>query len=256
MNLELFFKRIGFQGNPSLTLETLTAIQQAFLQAVPFENLDIHKGIKFNLTPESLFEKIVRQHRGGVCFESNGLLHDALTQMGFSVDLLSAEMYPSEKLTGLNTHMALLVHLNDESYLVDVGNGRCFGDPLPIPGPSTSEGEGVTYKILPFNNTHLALFALEKTPEAQWQPRYAFNTTPRTRQDFIEPSHYIETSPDSVFTQSNIVSMLTPEGRITLSQKHDDHKIFWSDAHSEKREISQKEYVLLLADRFKLTPSK
>jgi len=43
------------------------------MMAVPFENLDIHRGVPIVLSVPAFYEKIVTKRRGGYCYELNGL---------------------------------------------------------------------------------------------------------------------------------------------------------------------------------------
>lgn len=83
--LDAYFQRIGYTGKPDRTSQTLAAIQQAHMDHIPYENLDILKGIPLSLEEGHLFDKMVVRRRGGYCFEQNGLLHAALKGLGFSV---------------------------------------------------------------------------------------------------------------------------------------------------------------------------
>jgi len=65
-------------------------LHEAHLLAVPFENLDIVLGRAIVLDEASLWTKIVDHHRGGFCYELNGLFALLLRALGFQVDLLSA----------------------------------------------------------------------------------------------------------------------------------------------------------------------
>ena len=74
--------------------------------------------------------KIVGAHRGGFCYELNGLFATLLEALGFRVSLLAAEVRSPE--TGAwgppFDHLVLRVDL-DGPWLVDVG----FGDGCPEP---------------------------------------------------------------------------------------------------------------------------
>lgn len=63
--------------------------------AVPFENLDIHYGKKIKL--ENTYDKIVKRHRGGFCYELNGLFNELLKTLGFKTKLISAKAYDKKK---------------------------------------------------------------------------------------------------------------------------------------------------------------
>ena len=42
--LALYFQRIGYEGTPDRTSATLGAIQEAHLNHIPYENLDLTRG--------------------------------------------------------------------------------------------------------------------------------------------------------------------------------------------------------------------
>jgi N-hydroxyarylamine O-acetyltransferase len=132
LNLQHYFDRIGFQGIPAADLQTLRALQVAHSATVPFENLDVQLQQPVTLDPESIYDKLVRRRRGGWCYEQNGLLGWALTQIGFDVVRLSAgvmrESLGDEQLGG---HLCLLVRL-EQPWLVDVGFGGSLAQPLPL----------------------------------------------------------------------------------------------------------------------------
>lgn len=70
-----YLERIGFQGTARADRETLFQLHEAHFKTVPYENLDIFLyGKVADLDTESVYEKIVNNHRGGYCFELNGLL--------------------------------------------------------------------------------------------------------------------------------------------------------------------------------------
>ena len=70
-----YLERIGFQGTARADRETLFQLHEAHFKTVPYENLDIFLyGKVADLDAESVYEKIVNNHRGGYCFELNGLL--------------------------------------------------------------------------------------------------------------------------------------------------------------------------------------
>ena len=48
MDIDTFLKRIEFDGPTTVDLTTLNALQTAFVQTVPFENLVIHQNIAIN----------------------------------------------------------------------------------------------------------------------------------------------------------------------------------------------------------------
>jgi len=84
------------------------------LLSVPFENLDIHLGRPIILDQELFYNKIVRDRRGGYCYELNGCFAWLLRELGFGVSMLSARV--AGKNGGFSPdfdHMTLLVRLKE-----------------------------------------------------------------------------------------------------------------------------------------------
>ena len=130
MNVPAYLHRIGYTGPITPTLETLRSIHRAHLETVPFENLDISLGCPIVLDEDAFVRKIVEENRGGFCYELNGALAALLREMGFRVTLLSARAALKDGSPGPEfDHLALRVDLNDP-WLVDVGFGECFLEPL------------------------------------------------------------------------------------------------------------------------------
>src|SRR5579859_3200412 len=89
LHIKSYLRRIHYTGSLEPTYQTLAALQEAHLLAVPFENLDISLGREIILDEAALFHKIVEQRRGGFCYELNGLFASLLRALGFKVTMLS-----------------------------------------------------------------------------------------------------------------------------------------------------------------------
>lgn len=125
-DLDAYFKRTGYAGSRTPSLQTLHAITRAHTQAIPFENIDVLLGRGVSLAPDTVFDKLVRQRRGGYCFEQNGLLLQVLCQLGFRARALGARVrlrIPDHAQLPRRTHMLIEVMLDDARWLTDVGIG-------------------------------------------------------------------------------------------------------------------------------------
>ena len=125
MDIDAYFKRIGYAGTRTPTLENLHKLTFAHTTTIPFENLDVLLGRPITLNIESLFQKLVVERRGGYCFEQNGLFLAVLTQLGFKAAPLSARVRidrPRDFIPS-RTHMFIRVDFRDKSWLTDVGVG-------------------------------------------------------------------------------------------------------------------------------------
>jgi N-hydroxyarylamine O-acetyltransferase len=132
LHIESYLARINYHGALAPTAETLRALQVAHLLTVPFENLSIHAHEPIVLTDEALFTKIVTHRRGGFCYEANGLFAALLRALGCNVAMLSAGVAkPDGSFSPDFDHMTLLVTLA-ERWLVDVGFGDSFLEPLRL----------------------------------------------------------------------------------------------------------------------------
>jgi N-hydroxyarylamine O-acetyltransferase len=245
MDVKAYLERINYEGSLLPTFETLRDLQLAHLLTVPFENLSIHASEPILLQDKSLFDKIVLRRRGGFCYELNGLFANLLRQLGFSVTLLSAGVAKKDGGFGPDfDHMTLMVLLEDR-WLVDVGFGDSFRQPLLIDRRDAQAQGERSYQIGDDGNY---LILRENDGVNDWKAQYRFTLRPHKLADYAEMCHYHQTSPKSIFTQQRICSRARPDGRVTLS----DMRLIETDG-SERRErvvINEKEYAEILEREF------
>jgi len=98
--LSRYLKRIGYEDPVAPTLETLRGMQRAHFLNVPFENLNIQRGVPIVVDPAANYKKIVGQRRGGFCLELTGLFAWALREIGFRVDVIGARVMTPEGPSG------------------------------------------------------------------------------------------------------------------------------------------------------------
>jgi N-hydroxyarylamine O-acetyltransferase len=125
INVDAYFKRIGYTGPRRASVEALHAIAQCHATSIPFENLDVLLGRGIDVSPAAVERKLVRERRGGYCFEQNHLLLLVLRALGFDVAPLSARVrwqYPRDFIPA-RTHLFLRVLIAGEPWLADVGVG-------------------------------------------------------------------------------------------------------------------------------------
>ncbi|MBK8252555.1 MAG: arylamine N-acetyltransferase [Polyangiaceae bacterium] len=214
MDIDAYLQRIVYTGPLTPSIEVLRQLQLCHLYTVPFENLSIHANEPIILEEPALFNKIVERRRGGFCYELNGLFAALLRRLGFEVTLLSAGVAsPGGEFGPPFDHMALMVHLH-ERYLVDVGFGDSFREPLLVDRRG-SQVEGTRHYQITEAGESLVLMA--KEGDADWKPEYQFTLAPHEMAEYTEMCHYHQTSPNSPFTKRRICSKALPNGRVTLS---------------------------------------
>ncbi|WP_461215457.1 arylamine N-acetyltransferase family protein [Lacticaseibacillus sp. GG6-2] len=126
---ELYLTKLGLkrQAPSKAYLEELVRQQ---LLTVPFETLNTTDiGLPVRIDPLSLMTKLLKQPRGGFCFELNGAFSLLLKALGFDAWLCPCRPLRHHEATPVPaTHCALLINLADKTYYADVG----FGGPTPF----------------------------------------------------------------------------------------------------------------------------
>jgi N-hydroxyarylamine O-acetyltransferase len=218
MNLQQYLDRVHYTGNLEPNLETLITLHRAHLQTIPYENLEIHFGRKLELNLERIFERLVLERRGGWCYEMNGLFAWVLREIGFDVRLVSTQVTRSDgSLMAPGDHVALIVQLETESqklWLVDVGWGNGFLDPLPLEVGTFRQGF-LEYRLESvgdawrFHNQQYGAdgFTFMLEPHS---------LEPRGLEEFQERCTWLQSSPESGFVRVTVCQRFTPEGINTL----------------------------------------
>ena len=246
LKVTAYLNRINYRGSLVPTPETLRDLQVAHLLSVPFENLSIHAKEPIVLEDKALFSKIVERRRGGFCYECNGLFAALLRSLGFHVAMLSAKVANAEGVFGPDfDHMTLLVSLA-ERWLVDVGFGDSFREPLRLDERGEQVQGNRAYRI----DADAPEFTLTQRKDAdEWKAQYHFTLQPHKYADYEGMCRYHETSPESHFTRGRICSLATAEGRISLSEVR-----FITTAKSGEQQeqtlTTQEEYDAILHERF------
>jgi len=190
-------------------------LHKKHLLSIPFENLDICLGRLIILSQDAFYEKLIAHRRGGFCYELNGSFAGLLTSLGFKVRMLSARV--TRKNGGFTPefdHMTLLVTMKDR-WLADVGFGESFTEPkrLDFEGPQTDNGR--IYRIT--RRARGRLLSRWDREKNLWEPQYLFSLRPRSLGDFVRRCLYQQTSPNSHFKKGRVCTLLTRNGRVTLT---------------------------------------
>jgi len=167
------------------------------------------------LSDAAFYNKIIKHHRGGFCYELNGSFASLLTKLGFNVSMLSSRVERKGEGFGPDfDHMTLLVKL-EHLWLADVGFGDLFTEPkrVDISGPQADREKD--YRFTRKDQWILLLRRMKRN--GRWEPQYKFKLTPRKLEDFVPRCHWQQTSPRSRFKKSRICTRLTSNGRLTLT---------------------------------------
>ncbi|MBC0140710.1 arylamine N-acetyltransferase [Escherichia coli] len=122
--LNHYFARINWLGAAAANIDTLRALHLKHNCTIPFENLDVLLPREIQLDDQSLEDKLVIARRGGYCFEQNGVFERVLRELGFNVrSLLGRVVLSNPPALPPRTHRLLLVELEGEKWIADVGFG-------------------------------------------------------------------------------------------------------------------------------------
>ena len=206
-----YLARLGVDRPLAADEDALRRLQLRHLLTVPFENLSVHRREPVVLAAQPLVDKIVGARRGGFCYELNGAFAALLTELGYRVSLLQARVSTPSGLGPPFDHLALRVDL-DQPWLVDVGFGRFAHRPLRFDERGDQVDPGGVFRIAEADHGDLDV-------SLDGEPEYRLDVRPRELADFEAASWWHRTSPRSHFTQELICSILTDDGRITLSNR-------------------------------------
>ena len=195
MDLRAYFERIGFVGEARPDLRTLVALHRAHLLAIPYENIDVQLGRPVTTDPDAAFGKIVTRRRGGWCYEMNGVLGAALTEIGFSVTRLAGGVMRAvngDEATG--NHLVLLVDVAAEPWIADVGLGGGTLEPYPLAAGALS------FAGYRFDLDHLddGWWRLRNHPHFG-APSFDFQTSAAEPARLAERCAWLQTAPESIF---------------------------------------------------------
>jgi arylamine N-acetyltransferase len=126
---ERYLSILGVEPQPP-SLDHLRRLVGAQLTRVPFENISklfLKKTENASYIPslEEHLDGIERFGFGGTCYANNPYFVELLLNCGYDVDLCGADM------TRPDVHVVSFVRLDGREYLVDVGYGAPFFEPMP-----------------------------------------------------------------------------------------------------------------------------
>ncbi|XP_066570098.1 arylamine N-acetyltransferase, pineal gland isozyme NAT-3 [Amia ocellicauda] len=230
MNLKAYFDRIGYKGPfDKPDLETLNSIHRHHIQSIPFENLSIQCGETISMDLDIIYNKIVRSSRGGWCFENNLLFSWVLKEMGYKFTIMGSRVYDNhtKDYGKYESHLILQVVIDGMSYIADVSFGMSnqIWEPLELISGKDQPQLPAVFRLVEDNG----VWAVEKTGRKHHIPNkklassplidihldrkiYCFTLTPRGIDHFVPTSQYLQTSPESLFTNKSICSLQTPTG--------------------------------------------
>lgn len=254
MEINKILTRIGIDKSKDeidINFENLKKLQEAYLLNVPYENLDFIFGNEFSVNIMRIYEKIIENNRGGICYESNTLFMYLLKSLGYKVHMIFAKVEDLTYIASAYPHLALLVKIDEKEYLVDVGNGQNVREPMALDNEEfISVSEHREYKLVSESKNYSLLF---NHRHEGWQVRYTFNTDEVTVSDFkgvfSDENNYEQFSNHAPL----LVTKALKSGRITLtdelmSYKDKDEKRVWNISLENRAEVLRDYFGIIVYD--------
>lgn len=251
-DLEAYFNRIGYSGDRRPTLATLRELHRLQPAAIAFENLSPLLGHPVPIDAASLHRKMVAGGRGGYCYEQNLLLGSVLEALGFQFRHLTGwprwQVAPGRLLP--RTHLLLLVSIDGEDWLADVGFG---GNTLTAPLRLAERGEQQTphepVRLVERDGT----LVIQPNIRGEWHDLVAFGLEHQTFAELEMGNWFTSTHPKSRFRNELFLARSDAGVRFgLLDNMLTTHRL---DGASERRALANAaELRDVITDVFRIRP--
>lgn len=234
IDLDGYQRRIGYTGERTPTLETLRGVVLHHTESIAFENLNPLLRWPVRLDVESLQQKLVRDHRGGYCFEHNLLLSHALQVLGFRVTGLAARVLwnAPENTIAPRGHMLLRVDLDQTTYIADVGfGGMTLTAPLRLEPDVEQTTPHEPFRLIQAGPA----FVLQARLHEAWKSLYRFDLQEQLLPDYEVTNWYLSNHPNSHFVSGLIAARVARDRRYALRNR--EFAMHHLDGATERRAL-------------------
>lgn len=204
-----YLDRISADRPKRLDADALRHLHERHVLSVPFDNLDYHRGADIQMD-ERAVDKIVHQHRGGLCGEINTAFHLLLKSMGFDVTLHQGRVHiPGGGTTAPYHHVVMTVAVDRTRWIADIGFGKSSRRPLRLDcdGPQPDPHGEFTTRRLDRRSVEVL---------RNGTPQYILYEEPVELTEFHQTMWWYRTSPDSPFLQTLVCSLPLEDGWVIL----------------------------------------
>lgn len=210
---------LGVEGEAP-GLDGLGRLIRAHVATVPFENsgsllrrLAAGTGPVPALDAEALLADWEARRAGGVCFEHTELFGRLLGALGYPVVPIAGEIsFPG-------SHQALLVDVGGARWLVDVGNGAPFFEPIPLDRPFEIRRAGLGYRFRA-DPADAGVWVQDRALEGGWKPhcRYLLRPQSPADRDLAYQRHH---RPRETWVTNTIVFIRSGEDEVVVFRDGD-----------------------------------
>jgi N-hydroxyarylamine O-acetyltransferase len=226
---------LKYSGSTAPTLATLRSLHLLHTLKFPFENITPFLHLPVELKPETVLNKLTIQNRGGYCFEQNLLFSEVLKELGFKVKGLGGRVVwnQPEELITRRSHMLLLVDIEGQDYLADVGfGGLTLTTPLEFKVDVEQSTTHEKFRI----GTIGGDYKLQAFVGSDWKALYRFDLQEQMPIDYEVANFYVSTHPSSIFRNLLIAGKPLEKGRVSLNNNVFTH--YSHEGKAEKKVLS------------------
>lgn len=174
---------------------------------VPFDNLSVWaEAAEPNLGIPELFDKIVRNKRGGYCFEMNGLLEAALRTLGYECYSAEVRIVRGRDFLPPFRHRCVIVTIDGKRHFCDVGLGFIFFL------ASSEFNAGYNKYGIKADCRDGIIEVWERGEDGKETQLLIIPDRPADPVDFINPNFCCSQDPKSGFRTRLSMVIMTPEG--------------------------------------------
>lgn len=251
LDVDAYLRRIDFDGAPAPTRASLDRLVERHARTIPFENIEVLAKRVPRLDLDGLQDKLVRQRRGGYCFEQNTLFRAVLRAVGFEVAPMEARIrsgVPADIVTA-RTHLVIRVALDGEALLADVGCGTIA--PMASIGLARRDEQAAGTGFYRFVDVGDELL-LQQREAAGWKDCYQLLPRHPHAIDGEMGNWFVATHPNSMLGKNLLVGRAIDGGRLRLFNRR--LSTFTPEcAEPVERELQTRaEFADVLADGFGL----
>lgn len=258
VDLDAYFERLAYDGPVATTEACLTALHEAHQAAIPFENLDVVRGLEIKLDLASLEAKLVAGRRGGYCFEQNTLFKAVLDRIGFGTQILLARVRLGVDRVGPRSHMLLKVEGASGAFIADVGfGGTGLLRPIPLLPDLVHHVPGAAFRL----RHDAGEWVLEGDVGADdFTDCYAFPLVPQYPIDVEVANHFCATHPSSPFRRIVSAQSVRADRRLVLRDyRLEEHRagmaeVYELDDEAERLDLLAREFGLVFPTGTRFDP--
>ncbi|ORA55229.1 arylamine N-acetyltransferase family protein [Mycobacteroides franklinii] len=224
LELEEYLAFIGFDGDRSPSLDTLRRLQRGHVLNIKWENLDavLHRQVALDIP--TVQAKLLRGPRGGYCYEHVALFGAVLERLGFDFFGIQGRVQMGATAIRPATHGMLVVRLDGERWLCDVGFGTSPLTPIHLADEAVVADGSWTYQLLrgevtPGADGWTLSEAAGDGTEPGWMSRYTFVLEPQYPIDYRAASYFVASSSHSPFSTRLFVQKIGPDHAYILDHR-------------------------------------